>query len=335
MKRERSRWVADDSRTVGFGNARAEVTAELDYDRITTNSESYDPDGQVVRSSQTVEQQGSEQEGDSGAVAGDMGFVMPSVRILDNMQLPPNAYVIRVKEVEAGQGELRPAMVLAMDPQGGQVAIPGEATTEPTFGLPATWIEADQREEAAFRGYTVVDPATVVTTHLTETLKDNMPEFLSYAETQKLLDDLPKEHQKLIADLVPGQISVSAIQRVLQNLLAERVSIRDLPTILEGVSEASASTQNIVLITEHVRSRLARQISHANTGPGEYIPLITLSPDWEQNIAESIVGQGEDRQLSMAPSRLQEFVALVRDAFDEQARQGEVPVLLAAGPASA
>ena len=261
-------------------------------------------------------------------LAGDIGFVMPSVRILDNMQLAPNTYVVRVKEVEAGRGELRPSMLLAMDPQGGQVAIPGEATTEPTFGLPATWIEDDQREEAAFRGYTVVDPATVITTHLTECLKDNMPELLSYAETQKLLDDLPKEHQKLIADLVPAQVSISAIQRILQNLLAERVSIRDLPTILEGISEAAAMTQNIVMITEHVRTRLARQISHANTGPGEYIPLITLSPDWEQNIAESIIGQGEDRQLSMAPSRLQEFIALVRDSFDEQARQGEVPVLL-------
>lgn len=261
-------------------------------------------------------------------LAGDIGFVMPSVRILDNMQLPPNTYVVRVKEVEAGRGELRPSMLLAMDPQGGQVAIPGEATTEPTFGLPATWIEGDQREEAAFRGYTVVDPATVITTHLTECLKDNMPELLSYAETQKLLDDLPKEHQKLIADLVPAQVSISAIQRILQNLLAERVSIRDLPTILEGISEAAAMTQNIVMITEHVRTRLARQISHANTGPGEYIPLITLSPDWEHNIAESIIGQGEDRQLSMAPSQLQEFIALVRESFDEQARQGEVPVLL-------
>lgn len=261
-------------------------------------------------------------------LAGDMGFVMPSMRILDNMQLSPNSYVVRVKEVEAGRGELRPGMLLAMDPQGGKVAIPGEATNEPTFGLPATWIDADQREEAAFRGYTVVDPATVVTTHLTEVLKDNMPELLSYAETQKLLDDLPSEHQKLIADLVPAQISVSAIQRILQNLLSERVSIRDLATILEGISEAAAMTQNIVLITEHVRTRLARQISHANTGPADYIPLITLSPDWEQNIAESIVGQGDDRQLSMAPSRLQEFIALVRDSFDEQARQGEVPVLL-------
>jgi flagellar biosynthesis protein FlhA len=261
-------------------------------------------------------------------LAGDMGFVMPSVRILDNMQLPPNAYVIRIKEVEAGQGELRPGMLLAMDPQGGKVAIPGEPTTEPTFGLAATWIENDQREEAAFRGYTVVDPATVVTTHLTEVLKDNMPELLSYAETQKLLDDLPQEHQKLIADLVPSQISVSAIQRILQNLLAERVSIRDLPTILEGISEAAAMTQNIVMITEHVRTRLARQISYANNGPEDYIPLITLSPDWEQNIAESIVVQGDDRQLSMAPSRLQEFIALVRDEFDEQARLGEVPVLL-------
>src|SRR3546814_935839 len=115
------------------------------------------------------------------------------------------------------------------------------------------WIDSNQREEALFRGYTVVDPATVITTHLTEIVKDNMADLLSNAETQKLLDELPKEHQKLIADMVPAQISVGGIQRVLQSLLSERISIRDLPTILEGISEACGYTRNISAITEHVR----------------------------------------------------------------------------------
>ena len=261
-------------------------------------------------------------------LASEMGFVMPSVRILDNMQLPANSYVLRVKEIEAAQGELRPNMLLVMDPHGQPIALPGEETTEPTFGLPATWVEETRREEASFRGYTVVDPATVITTHLTEVLKDNMSDLLSYAETQKLLDDLPKAQQKLIADLIPSQITVGAVQRVLQSLLAERVSIRDLPTILEGISDATGFTQNATLITEHVRTRLSRQLSNSQTTEAGYIPLLSLSPEWEQTFADALTGQGEERQLAMAPSRLQEFIASVRDTFEAFAREGELPVML-------
>ena len=218
-------------------------------------------------------------------LASEMGFVMPSVRILDNMQLPANGYVIRVKEIESGAGEVRPGHLLVMDPRGEPITLPGEETTEPTFGLPATWVDESHREEASFRGYTVVDPSTVVSTHLTETIKENISDLLSYAETQKLMDDLPKEQQKLIGDIVPAQISTSGVQRILQNLLNERISIRDLPTVLEGVAEATAFTQNFTQVTEHVRSRLARQISNSQVSAGGYIPLITLSPEWEQAFA--------------------------------------------------
>lgn len=262
-------------------------------------------------------------------LASELGFVMPSVRILDNMQLPSNTYVIRVKEQEAGRGDLRPNMLLVMDPRGEPVSLAGEETREPTFGLPATWVDQSLREEASFRGYTVVDPATVITTHLTEVLKDNLPDLLSYAESQKLLDDLPKEHQKLIADLIPSQISLTSVQRVLQHLLAERISIRDLPLILESVAEATGYTQNIIMITEHVRSRLARQISAENTGPDGYIPLITLSPAWEQEFAEALVGQGDDKQLAMQPTKLQQFIDGVRTTFEQQAVAGQLPCLLA------
>ncbi len=261
-------------------------------------------------------------------MAADVGFVMPSVRIQDNMQLPANAYVMRVKEIEAGGGDLRPNMLLIMDPRGEDITLPGETTSEPTFGLPAMWIEESNREEALFRGYTVVDPSTVITTHLTEVIKDNMAELLSYAETQKLMDDLDKEHQKLVSEMIPNQISVGGIQRVLQNLLEERISIRDLPTILEGISEACGQSRNVILITEHVRARLARQISDMNVSEQGYIPLVTLSPEWEQSFAESLIGSGDDRQLSMAPSRLQEFIAALRNTFERQAMMGEVPVLL-------
>ena len=177
-------------------------------------------------------------------LASDMGFVMPSVRILDNMQLDGTTYVVKVKEVEAGKGEVYVGQHMVMDPQGQQVDLPGAHTTEPTFGLPATWIDSSLREEAAFKGYTVVDPATVISTHLTEILKANMAELLSYAEVQKLLDDLPSEHQKLIEDIIPAQISVTGVQRILQSPLSERISIRDLATILEGIAEATSFTSD-------------------------------------------------------------------------------------------
>ncbi len=261
-------------------------------------------------------------------IAGDLGFVMPAVRIQDNLQLPANTYVIRVKEIETGRGDIRPNMHLIMDPRGDTISLPGEATVEPTFGLPAVWVQDTQREEAVFRGYTVVDPSTVVTTHLTEVMKDNMSEMLSYGETQKLLEELPDSQQKLVEDIVPAQVGLGALQRVLQNLLAERISIRDLPTILEGAAEAVAYTRNITQITEHVRSRLARQLSDANTNDEGIVTLITLTPDWEQAFAESIVGQGEDKQLAMPPSQLQDFIGRVRSAFERQALAGETPALL-------
>ena len=261
-------------------------------------------------------------------LAGELGFVMPAVRIQDNLQLPTNNYVIRIKEIEAGSGELRPNMLLIMDPGGEPITLPGEATTEPTFGLPAVWINEQHREEAMFRGYTVVDAPTVITTHLTEIIRDNMSELLSYAETQKLLDELDQPQQKLITDLIPAQISVGGVQRVLQNLLGERISVRDLSTILEGISEATGYTRNIGQITEHVRARLARQISDTATNEQGFIPLITLSPDWEQAFAESIISQGDEQQLSMAPSQLQQFINAVRTAFERHAMQGESAVLL-------
>jgi flagellar biosynthesis protein FlhA len=261
-------------------------------------------------------------------LATEMGFVMPSVRILDNMQLGANEYRISVKEVDSGRGELFPGSLLVMDPKGASIDMPGTHTTEPAFGLPATWVAQTLREEASFRGLTVVDPGTVLTTHLTEVLKSHMSELLSYAETKKLLDELPPEHKKLVDELIPSQISVTGVQRVLQTLLGERVSIRDLPAILEGIAEAVGHTKNPLYITEHVRARLARQLCHANTAPGGYLPLVALSPAWEQAFAESIIGQGEDKQLAMAPSQLQQFIQAVRNRFDEAGQSGDVPVLL-------
>ncbi len=261
-------------------------------------------------------------------LAEDMGYVLPAVRIQDNLQLAANAYAVHIKEIEAGRGEVRPNMLLCMDPAGGAISLPGENTIEPTFGLPAMWLQEQYREEAHFKGYTVVDAPTVVTTHLTELIKDNMPDLLNYSETQKLLNELPQDYQKLVADVIPGQITVGGLQRVLQNLLSERVSVRDLPAILEGVSEAAGYTKSIARITEHVRRRLARQICDANTDMSGVLVLVTLSPEWEQAFADSLIGDGEEKQLAMAPTKLQDFITAVRNKYNELAAQSISPVLL-------
>lgn len=264
-------------------------------------------------------------------IAKDFGFIMPSVRIQDNIQLDNNTYVIKIKELEAGRGIVMVNKLMVMDPKGQPIEIPGENTKEPAFGLPAKWIDEGYKEEALFNNYTVVDPSTVITTHLTELVKENITELLSYSETQKLLDEIGEEHKKLIKDIIPDVISVSTIQKVLQNLLAEMISIRDLTTILEAAGDAARSNKSLTAITESVRARLSKQICHVNTNNEGFIPIVTISPEWEQVFAQSLVGEGDDKQLSMMPSKLQEFVARVKNVYDEQAIKGHIPVLLSSG----
>ena len=261
------------------------------------------------------------------SIATEMGFVLPPVRIHDNLQLGAEEYSIRIKEIQAGHGELRALMLLAMDPSGAIPALQGERTVEPAFGLPAIWIDPALREEALMRNCTVVDPPSVLATHLAELVRDMMPELLSYAETQKLLDDLSRGNQKLVSDLIPGMISTGGVQRVLQVLLAERVSIRDLPTILEGVHEAcAAQARGIAGIVTIVRMRLARQLCEAYAAPNGVLPLIALSSEWEMAFNESLIGPPEDRQLAMAPSRLGDFMRRFKDVFETNA--AESPALL-------
>jgi len=266
-------------------------------------------------------------------LASELGFVMPSVRILDNVQLDANAYVVRVKEIEAGTGKIFPGQFMAIDPMGGQVQLPGQHMLEPTFGLPATWIDASLRDDAQLKGYTVVDAATVVSTHLTEVIKAHVSELLNHVEVQKLLRELPKEHGDLLKEVCPSQISTTGIQRVLQFLLGERVSIRDLGTIIEGIAEVAGAVKNPRDVVEHVRARLGRQICAQYQGPDGALPIITLSPAWEQAFAESIIGEREERHLAMQPSKLSEFVNTVRDRFETAARMGEMPVLVTSAQA--
>ncbi|MGG5812531.1 flagellar biosynthesis protein FlhA [Falsiroseomonas sp. CW058] len=265
-------------------------------------------------------------------LAAEMGFVLPSVRVQDNMSLPPEGYALRVKEVEAGTGTLRPPKHLAIDPGGAAAGLAGERCQEPAFGLPAIWIEEERKAEALARGCTVVDAAGVLATHLTEIVRDNMADLLSYAEARRLLDALPEEHRRIVADLVPAQASMGTVQRVLQALLAERVSIRDLPTILEGIQDATAAgARGLPGILGAVRQRLARQITDSVRAPAGHVPVVAIGPDWEAAFQEALVGPPEERQLAMAPSRLSEFVRRLRDVLDNAAAGGEAPVIVCSG----
>ena len=263
------------------------------------------------------------------ALATELGFALPSVRIQDNVELEPYSYVFALKEITAGKGELRPLLMLAISPGDNAPPLQGENTVEPTFGLPACWIAPALADQARSQNWTVVDPATVLTTHLAEVVKENIAEFLSYTETQKILAALPHEQQKLVADLVPSAITVGGLQRVLQMLLAERISIRDMPTILEAVQEACANnSRSVGAIVAHVRTRLSRQISDSLVGPGGYIGVIVLSQDWEETLAGSLVGPPEDRQLALGQDKLRSFLDRIRTVVDSTVQNGEKPALM-------
>lgn len=258
----------------------------------------------------------------------DYGFVMPSVRVKDNLQLAHNTYLIRIKELDTAGGEVQPDKILVMDPKGEEIQIPGEDTKEPTFGLAARWINIVHRDEALFKNYTVIDPSTVITTHLTEVVKENITELLSYTEVQKMLDDIGEDHKKLVKDVVPEVVTISTLQKVLHNLLAESISVRDLPSILEATADAVRSTKSLVSITEFVRIRLARQICHAYTNHDGFIPILTLSQEWEDAFIQNLAPDGDERQLIMPPSQMQEFIARVKKTYDEQAMRGHIPILM-------
>ena len=263
------------------------------------------------------------------ALASDLGIVLPAVRVQDNADLDAYIYRFLIKEIPAGNGELRPQMMLAIGSEDQAPDFPGEETAEPTFGLPARWIDSAVMSQARAANWTVVDPVTVLTTHLAEVVKENIGDFLSFNETQKLLFAMPPEQQKLVGDLVPSLISVGGLQRVLQALLAERVSIRDMTTILEAVQEACLNNvKSVGLIVGHVRMRLSRQISEGLMGHHGYMPVIVLSTEWEDLLNRSLTGPLDDRQLSLGPDNLQRFLDRVRAVVDAANGLGERPALL-------
>jgi flagellar biosynthesis protein FlhA len=261
-------------------------------------------------------------------LARQFGFILPTVEIRPNPSLGPNLYAIFLRNVETARAEVRPGRFLVMNPSGSPIAMPGEDTREPAFGLSARWIDGSYREQAELQGYAVVDAATVITVHLTEVLKENMADLLDYAATQKLLTDLAPEHQKLAADLVPSLLPLSTVQRVLQGLLAEHVSIRDLPTILDALAESAAYSRDPLSLLGRVRVRLARQICQSLASEDGFIDIVTLSPAWQRTLSEAIVTEGENRQLALPPGHVQRFVGAIRSTLHNLAASGRSPAIL-------
>ena len=257
----------------------------------------------------------------------DFGFVMPPVRIKDDGALPRMTYAISLQGVETARGEVRPGSMMVIDPGGSEADLPGERTREPTFGLNAIWVDQARASEAEMRGMTVVDPESVITTHLTEVIKEHMPELLTFAATQDLIEGQSKEYKKLLNDMSNKQPAV-LLQHVLQALLSERVSIRNLPRIIEAVAEAAATTQNLRTIVEHVRGRLAKQICQSLADGNGFVPVIVLGSEWERELNNAVSPGGDDTAFLMSPARVQEFVLAVRKEIQKFAAGDQWPALL-------
>jgi flagellar biosynthesis protein FlhA len=214
-----------------------------------------------------------------------------------------------------------------LNPAEAPISLPGERTKDPTFGLDAVWVGADHAAEAERQGYTVVDPESVITTHMTEVIKEHMPELLTYGAVQELIEGLDRQYQKLVAEISTPSPAI-LLQHVLQALLAERISIRNLPLIVEAVAEIGRTTSNVQMVTEHVRRRLAIQICHSLADPNGFISVMTLSPSWEAEFADAVRVNGEERNFLMSPQRVQEFVLEARKEIQKFAAQDQWPVLM-------
>lgn len=248
----------------------------------------------------------------------ELGMIVPVIRIRDNLQLQPNEYVIKIKGIEVGTGQLLLNHYLAMDAGNVVDKVPGEPTKEPAFGLDALWISEENRERAEIAGYTVVDAPSVLATHLTEVIKNHAHELLGRQEVQTLLDSLRNDYSAVISELVPNLMTVGEIQKVLQNLLREQVPIRNLVTILEALADAAAISKDIDYLTEYVREALARQISRQYL-ENDILSVLTLDQNWETVIAEGIEHTERGSIISVEPRLLQSLFIELKSTLERTA----------------
>ena len=257
----------------------------------------------------------------------ELGLVIPVVRIRDNIQLQPNEYRIKIKGSEMARGELLLDHYLAMSP-GGNDSIDGIDTVEPSFGLPAKWITENVKEDAEILGYTVVDPPSVVSTHLTEVIRANAADLIGRQETKQLVDHVHEAYPILIDELTPTPLSIGEIQKVLAKLLREHVSVRNLPIIFETLADYSKYTSDVDLLTEYVRQALARQITNQYTSAGQSLKVLTVSGKIEKLIADSIQQTEQGNYLSLDPQNSQEILESIAQEVERVALMDQSPVVL-------
>ncbi|OGW60966.1 MAG: flagellar biosynthesis protein FlhA [Nitrospirae bacterium RIFCSPLOW2_12_42_9] len=259
--------------------------------------------------------------------ASEMGIMIPSVHIRDSLQLEPNRYSILIKGTEVANGELMMDRHLALNPTGIEKGIQGIATREPSFGLPALWILTQDKERAELSGYTVVDPSTVIATHLTEIIRTYSYELIGRQEIQSMLNNFAKRYPKVVEELVPGLIPLGIVVKVLQNLLKERVPVRDLLTILEALADYAPSTKDPEILTEYVRANLARTITKQYQAQNN-LPVITLEPSLEEKISSAVRQVPQGMHISLEPRMAHGIINRLRSVMENANKKGIYPVLL-------
>jgi flagellar biosynthesis protein FlhA len=259
----------------------------------------------------------------------DMGFIVPSIHIRDNIRLEPSQYRLMLKGVEIAKGTIKPRHHLAMDPGGVEAKIPGIPTKEPAFGLDALWIPDSEKDRALFSGYTVVDPATVITTHVTEVIKRHSHEILGRQETQVLLDTLAATSPKLVEEVVPMLLPLGTVQQVLASLLREGVSIKDLRTVMETLADWGTSVKVPERLTEYVRRALSRAITAKHVTPDGILPLVSMTPQIERVLGDALQVTEHGSYLALEPSVAQKIITKIRASAEKFGQAGHTPVLLA------
>lgn len=257
----------------------------------------------------------------------ELGLVVPTIRIRDNIQIKPNSYIIKLKGIEIAKGELLLDHYLAMNSGTVFEEIAGIETTEPAFGLPALWITEQQREQAELNGYTVVDAVSVLATHLTEVIKAHADEILGRKETQDLVDNLKKANSTLVDEVLAEMMSVGEIQKVLANLLKERISIRDMSTIFEVLADYARATKDTDILTEYVRHAMARQITQQNLQNG-MIPCVTLDPAIENRIASAVQRTDRGSYVSLDPDTMHRLLTVLNNELTKLTNMGYQPIVL-------
>ncbi|WP_414629342.1 flagellar biosynthesis protein FlhA [Clostridium drakei] len=258
----------------------------------------------------------------------EMGIVVQPIRIRDNLQLKTNEYVVKIRGTVMAKGELMPNMLLCMDPTNSETEIPGIKTMEPSFGIPAVWINNDQREEAEIKGFTVVDPTTVMVTHLTETIKNHSYELLGRQEVKVIVDSVKEKYSAVVEELIPDLLTIGELQKVLQNLLKERVSIKDMVTIMESLADNSRTTKDIEVLTEYVRFALGRSICNPLVDENGAVSVVTLDPKIEDLIGNNIQKSMQGSFPAIDPDTTGKILGSVKNTLDSVYFYENQPVVL-------